>query len=144
VVIGRRARNVPKADAASYVFGVTAGNDVSERQWQNGPDKDIQWWRAKGADTFGPMGPYVVTGIDYGNLMIETRLNGKTMQKDSTKSLIFDVPAMVSFASKYVTLEPGDCIFTGTPGRTSPMKDGDVCEVHLESVGVLKNPVKRG
>lgn len=144
VVIGKRARNVSKADAASYVFGITAGNDVSERQWQNGPDKDIQWWRAKGADTFGPMGPYVVTGVDYGNLMIETRLNGKSMQKDSTKALIFDVPSTVSFASKYVTLEPGDCIFTGTPGRTSPMKDGDVCEVHLEGVGVLKNPVKRG
>ena len=142
VVIGKRAQNVSKADAPSYVFGVTAGNDVSERQWQNGPDKDIQWWRAKGSDTFGPLGPFVVSGLDYSKLTIQTRLNGKVMQKDSTSMLIFDVPTMVSFASKYVTLEPGDLIYTGTPGTTSRMKNGDVCEVELEGVGILKNPVE--
>jgi 2-keto-4-pentenoate hydratase/2-oxohepta-3-ene-1,7-dioic acid hydratase in catechol pathway len=142
IVIGKRAQNVAKADAHRYIFGITAGNDVSERQWQNGPDKDIQWWRAKGSDTFGPLGPYVVSGLDYSNLTIQTRLNGKVMQKDSTSMLIFDVPTMVSFASKYVTLEPGDLIFTGTPGSTSKMKNGDVCEVELDGVGVLKNPVK--
>jgi 2-keto-4-pentenoate hydratase/2-oxohepta-3-ene-1,7-dioic acid hydratase in catechol pathway len=142
VVMGKRTHNVSKADAPSYVFGVTAGNDVSERQWQGGPDKDIQWWRAKGSDTFGPLGPYVVTGLDYSKLTIQTRLNGKVMQKDSTSMLIFDVPSMVSFVSKYVTLEPGDLIYTGTPGRTSPMKNGDVCEVELEGVGILKNPIK--
>lgn len=142
VVIGKRAKNVAKADAHAYIFGITAGNDVSERQWQNGPDKDIQWWRAKGSDTFGPLGPYVVTGLDYANLTIQTRLNGKVMQKDSTSMLIFDIPTMVSFASKYVTLEPGDLIFTGTPGRTSRMQNGDVCEVELEGVGTLKNPIK--
>ncbi len=142
VVIGKRAHNISKADAPAHVFGITAGNDVSERQWQNGPDKDIQWWRAKGSDTYGPLGPYVVTGLDYSKLTIQTRLNGKVMQKDSTSMLIFDVPSMVSFASKYVTLEPGDLIYTGTPGRTSPMKNGDICEVELEGVGILKNPVK--
>jgi 2-keto-4-pentenoate hydratase/2-oxohepta-3-ene-1,7-dioic acid hydratase in catechol pathway len=142
VVIGKRTHNVSKADAPSYVFGVTAGNDVSERQWQGGPDKDIQWWRAKGSDTFGPLGPYVVTGLDYSKLTIQTRLNGKVMQKDSTSMLIFDVPSMVSFVSKYVTLEPGDLIYTGTPGSTSAMKNGDVCEVELEGVGILKNPIK--
>jgi len=142
VVMGKRAKNVSKADALSYVFGITAGNDVSERQWQGGKDKDIQWWRAKGSDTFGPMGPFIVSGLDYGNLMIETRLNGKSMQKDSTKMLIFDIATIVSFTSKYVTLEQGDCIYTGTPGRTSPMKAGDVVEVDLQGVGVLKNPIK--
>lgn len=142
VVIGKRARSVSKAAAASHVFGITAGNDVSERQWQNGKDKDIQWWRAKGADTFGPLGPYVVTGLDYSKLTIQTRLNGKVMQKDSTGMLIFDVPSMISFASQYVTLEPGDLIYTGTPGRTSPMKNGDVVEVEIEGVGILRNPVK--
>ena len=142
VVIGKRAHNVSKTDASSCVFGVTAGNDVSERQWQGGPDKDIQWWRAKGSDTFGPLGPYVVTGIDYSKLTIQTRLNGKVMQKDSTSMLIFDVPSMISFASKYVQLEPGDLIYTGTPGRTSAMKNGDVVEVELEGVGILKNPIK--
>lgn len=141
VVIGKRAHNVTKAEAASHVFGITAGNDVSERQWQGGPDKDIQWWRAKGSDTFGPMGPYIVTGLDYAKLAIQTRLNGKVMQKDSTGMLIFDVPSMISFASRYVTLEPGDVIFTGTPGRTTAMKKGDTVEVELEGVGVLRNPV---
>ena len=142
VVIGKKTHNVSAADAPNYVFGVTAGNDVSERQWQGGPDKDIQWWRAKGSDTFGPLGPYVVTGLDYSKLTIQTRLNGKVMQKDSTSMLIFDVPSMISFASKYVTLEPGDLIYTGTPGATSKMKNGDVCEVELEGVGILKNPIK--
>lgn len=141
VVIGKRAHNVTQSEAASHVFGVTAGNDVSERQWQGGPDKDIQWWRAKGSDTFGPMGPFVVTGLDYAKLAIQTRLNGKVMQKDSTGMLIFDVPSMIAFASKYVALEPGDVIFTGTPGRTTAMKKGDVVEVELEGVGVLRNPI---
>ncbi len=142
VVIGKRAQNVTKAAAASHVFGITAGNDVSERQWQGGKDKDIQWWRAKGSDTFGPLGPFVVTGLDYSKLTIQTRLNGKVMQKDSTSMLIFDVPSMISFASQYVTLEPGDIIYTGTPGKTTAMKNGDVVEVELEGVGILKNPVK--
>jgi 2-keto-4-pentenoate hydratase/2-oxohepta-3-ene-1,7-dioic acid hydratase in catechol pathway len=141
LVIGKRAHNITKAQAPGVIWGITAGNDVSERQWQNGKDKDIQWWRAKGADTFGPMGPAVVRGLNYSKLKIATRLNGKTLQEDSTSALIFDCDTMVSFISRYVTLEPGDCIFTGTPGRTSPMKPGDVVEVELEGVGVLRNPI---
>jgi 2-keto-4-pentenoate hydratase/2-oxohepta-3-ene-1,7-dioic acid hydratase in catechol pathway len=124
------------------VFGVTAGNDVSERVWQNDEEtKDIQWWRAKGADTFGPVGPYIVTGIDYDNLDIQLRLNGEVKQKDNTSQFIHDIPNTVSFISRYVTLHPGDLIYTGTPGETSALKASDIVEVELEGVGVLRNNV---
>jgi 2-keto-4-pentenoate hydratase/2-oxohepta-3-ene-1,7-dioic acid hydratase in catechol pathway len=141
IVIGKAASNVKLADAKSVIFGVTCGNDVSERDWQGGPQKDLQWWRAKGADTFGPLGPAIVTGLDYGNLLLQTRLNGEVVQKQSTSDLIFDCPAIVSFVSRYVALTPGDVIYTGTPGHTSKMKPGDSVEVEIESVGILKNPV---
>jgi len=141
-VIGAKLKNATKAQAAAGVFGVTCGNDVSERQWQGGPDKDIQWWRAKGSDTFGPLGPIVVTGIDYAKLMLRTRLNGKVVQEQSTAELIYDIPTMISFTSKYVTLEPGDLVYTGTPGTTKKMSPGDVVEVDIEGIGVLRNPVK--
>lgn len=141
VVIGKQTRNVSPEQARASVFGVTCGNDVSERDWQNGANKDLQWWRAKGADTFGPFGPAIVRGLDYGNLMLETRVNGKTVQKESTSDLLFNVPAIVSFVSKYVTLVPGDIIFTGTPDTTTAMKDGDIVEVEIEKVGILRNRV---
>lgn len=140
VVIGKKGRFIPKQRALDHVFGLTAGNDVSERSWQGG---DLQWWRAKGADGFGPIGPYVVTGLDPGNLLLRTRLNGKTVQRERTASLIHDVPTIISFISRHVTLEPGDVIFTGTPGSTSAMRPGDVVEIELEGVGVLRNIVKR-
>lgn len=142
VVIGKRLKNASMEEAKAGIFGVTCGNDVSERDWQNGPDKDMQWWRAKGADTFGPLGPVLVKGLDYSNVMLTTRLNGQVKQQQSTKDLIFDCPTCVSFISKYVTLEPGDCIYTGTPGTTSAMKAGDMVEVEIAGVGVLKNPIK--
>lgn len=138
VVIGRRATNVTVADAGTYVFGVTAGNDVSERDWQR---SDLQWFRAKASDTFGPLGPAIVQGLNYGDLLLETRLNGAVMQSQRTKDLIFDVPTIVSYVSRYVTLEPGDVIYTGTPGTTKPMKPGDVVEVEIEGVGVLRNRI---
>ena len=142
IVIGKKCRNVSKEDALDYVFGVTAGNDVSERIWQNDEEvKDIQWWRAKGADTFGPVGPTIVTGVDYDNLRLALRLNGEVKQQDSTDHMIHDVASTVSFISQYVTLHPGDLIFTGTPGTTSAIKPGDVVEVELEGAGVLSNPV---
>ena len=142
IVIGKTCRKVPKEKALDYVFGVTAGNDVSERIWQNDPDrKDIQWWRAKGADTFGPVGPYILTGVNYGNLKLTMRLNGQVVQEEQTDRLIHDVAALVSYISRYVTLHPGDLIFTGTPGKTSAIKPGDVAEVELEGAGILKNPV---
>jgi 2-keto-4-pentenoate hydratase/2-oxohepta-3-ene-1,7-dioic acid hydratase in catechol pathway len=138
VVIGRRARNVTEAEAPGYIFGVTAGNDVSERAWQK---NDLQWFRAKGSDTFGPIGPAVVTGLDFNHLRLVGRHNGKVVQQTSTDLLIFSIPHIVSYVSRYVTLEPGDVIFTGTPGTTQAMKPGDTFEVEVEGVGVLRNRV---
>ncbi|MCX6591200.1 MAG: fumarylacetoacetate hydrolase family protein [Acidobacteria bacterium] len=142
LVMGKKLRNASKAEAAAAIFGVTCGNDVSERDWQGGKDKDMQWWRAKGADTFGPLGPWIVKGLDPGNLMLTTRLNGKVVQQQSTKDLLFDCATCISFISKYVTLEQGDVIYTGTPGTTAKMAPGDVCEVEIEGIGVLRNPLK--
>ena len=130
---------MPKEKAKEYVFGVTCGNDVSARDWQK---NDVQWWRAKGCDTFGPCGPYIATGLDYDNLMLTLRQNGEVKRKQSTRDLIHSVADTVSFISKHTTLEPGDLIFTGTPGKTAAIKPGDVIEVELEGVGVLRNPVR--
>jgi 2-keto-4-pentenoate hydratase/2-oxohepta-3-ene-1,7-dioic acid hydratase in catechol pathway len=141
VVIGRPAKNVAVEDAPDYIFGVTAGNDVSERDWQRG---DLQWLRAKAADTFGPIGPAIVTGLDYDNLLVQTRLNGEVRQSESSKDLLFGIDQIVSYVSRYVTLYPGDVIFTGTPGSTLAMKPGDVVEIEVEGVGVLRNPVVAG
>jgi 2-keto-4-pentenoate hydratase/2-oxohepta-3-ene-1,7-dioic acid hydratase in catechol pathway len=141
LVIGKRVQNASPQQARDAIFGVTCGNDVSERDWQNGPSKDLQWWRAKGADTFGPAGPVIARGLDYGKLRLRTRLNGKVVQEQLTSDLLFDSAAIVSFASRYVTLTPGDLIYTGTPGSTAAMKDGDVVEVDIEGIGVLRNRV---
>jgi len=139
IVIRKRAKNVPVCCALDYVLGITCGNDISERHWQK---NDVQWWRAKGSDTFGPCGPVVVAGIDYNNLLLQLRLNGQVMQKQQTNLMVHNVAQIVSWASRHVTLEPGDLIYTGTPGKTSEIKPGDVVEVELEKVGVLTNPVK--
>jgi 2-keto-4-pentenoate hydratase/2-oxohepta-3-ene-1,7-dioic acid hydratase in catechol pathway len=141
-VIGKPVRNATPDEARDAIFGVTCGNDVSERNWQHGPGKDLQWWRAKGCDTFAPLGPAIVTGADYGNLLLETRLNGESVQKQYTSDLIFDCPAIVSWISDWVTLLPGDIIYTGTPGSTRKMSPGDTVEVEIEGIGVLSNPVK--
>jgi len=141
LVIGRRLKDASPAEAREGIFGVTCGNDVSERDWQNGPQKDLQWWRAKGADTFAPLGPAVVRGLDYGKLRLRTRLNGKVVQEQSTSDLLFDGPAIVSWISRHVTLTPGDLVYTGTPGTTSAIKPGDVVEVEIEGIGILRNPV---
>lgn len=142
VVVGKKLRNASVDEAAAAVFGVTAGNDVSDRSWQHGEKKDLQWWRAKGSDTFAPLGPAIVTGADYGKLLLQTRINGETVQKQYTSDLIFDVPAVLSWISGWVTLLPGDLVYTGTPGNTRKMSPGDVAEVELEHVGILTNPVK--
>lgn len=138
IVIGKKARHVPKDLARHYIFGVTAGNDVSGRDWQA---NDLQWFRAKASDTFGPIGPEIVTGLDYSNLLLRTKLNGKIVQEQRTSDLIHDVSAIVSFISMYATLLPGDIIFTGTPGQTGPMTRGDVIEVEIENVGTLRNSI---
>jgi 2-keto-4-pentenoate hydratase/2-oxohepta-3-ene-1,7-dioic acid hydratase in catechol pathway len=141
LVIGKRAKNVPEAEAMEYVFGVTAGNDVSERDWQQ---SDLQWFRAKASDSFGPVGPAIATGLDPDDLLLQTRVNGEVRQSERTKDLLFDVRTIVSYVSRYVTLLPGDLIFTGTPGSTQALDPGDVVEVELEGVGVLRNPVVAG
>ena len=142
IVIGKRASHISVAEAKDAIFGVCCGNDVSERDWQGGPEKDLQWWRAKGADTFGPLGPVIATGLNYGDLLLQTRLNGEVVQKARTSDLLFDCPTVVSFVSRYVTLVPGDVIYTGTPGATRRMSPGDTVEVDIEGIGVLRNPVK--
>ncbi len=138
VVVGRVARKVSREEAVSCIFGYACGNDVSARDWQA---NDVQWWRAKGGDTFGPVGPWIVRGIQAGGLLLRTRLNGETVQEARTGELIHDPATVVSFASRHVTLFPGDLIFTGTPGTTSRMKPGDIVEVEIEKIGVLRNRV---
>jgi 2-keto-4-pentenoate hydratase/2-oxohepta-3-ene-1,7-dioic acid hydratase in catechol pathway len=138
VVIGKKAKNISVSKAPNYIFGVTAGNDVSERKWQQA---DLQWLRAKASDTFGPVGPAIVTGLNYNDLLLQTRLNGEIRQSERTKDLVYDVEAIVSYISHYVTLFPGDLIFTGTPGTTKAMKPNDIVEIELEGVGILRNKV---
>jgi 2-keto-4-pentenoate hydratase/2-oxohepta-3-ene-1,7-dioic acid hydratase in catechol pathway len=142
VVVGKKLSKAGIDEARAAVFGVTAGNDVSDRNWQHGEKKDLQWWRAKGSDTFACLGPTIVTDADYGKLLLQTRINGEVVQKQYTSDLIFDVPAVLSWISGWVTLQPGDIVYTGTPGNTRKMSSGDVVEVELENVGVLRNPVK--
>ncbi len=143
IVIGKTCRHASTAEARAAIFGYTCGNDVSERDWQGGADKDLQWWRAKGADTFGPAGPVIATGLDpTTDLLLQTRLNGQVVQKQFTSDLLFNVVTIVEFCSKYVTLTPGDLIYTGTPGSTKPMKPGDTVEVEIDGIGILRNPVR--
>jgi 2-keto-4-pentenoate hydratase/2-oxohepta-3-ene-1,7-dioic acid hydratase in catechol pathway len=142
IVIGRRASHISAADARGHVLGVCCANDVSERAWQGGDDKDTQWWRAKSADTFSPFGPVIVTNLDYDDLDLETRLNGKTVQQGNTSQLVFPIDECIAYISQYMTLEPGDLIFTGTPGTTGPLNNGDIVEIEVQGVGVLRNPVE--
>jgi 2-keto-4-pentenoate hydratase/2-oxohepta-3-ene-1,7-dioic acid hydratase in catechol pathway len=138
VVMGKRAKNITEAQVKSHIFGIAPCNDVSERSWQKA---DLQWFRAKAADTFGPIGPAVVTNVDYNKIKLIGRHNGKVVQETTTDLLIFNIDNIVSYTSRYVTLEPGDVIFTGTPGTTQAMKPGDVFEVEIPGVGLLRNPV---
>ena len=148
VVIGRRARHVSRDAALDYISGYTIINDVSARDLQF---SDGQWLRGKSFDTFAPMGPYLVTRNTLGDgdgLAIELRLNGATMQKSNTRNLIFKVPDLISYISEIMTLEVGDVIATGTPGGVgfvrNPqvfMKPGDVVEIEIEGIGLLRNRV---
>jgi len=138
VVIGKRAHRITEAQAKDHIFGVTACNDVSERAWQKA---DLQWLRAKATDTFGPIGPALVTNVDYSRLKLVGRLNGIVVQETTSDLLIFSIDNIVSYTSQYVTLEPGDVIFTGTPGATQAMKPGDIFEVEIPGVTMLRNRV---
>ena len=146
IVIGKRAKNVSPEQAEDYILGYTCGNDVSERNWQNGSldgpeNKDLQWWRGKGADTFGPVGPAIAVGLDWKTSRMQARVNGEVRQETTLDHLIHGPAETVSFISQFVTLEPGDLIFTGTTGRTQPVKAGDVIEIEIDGIGVLSNPV---
>ncbi len=138
LVVGERLKDATPEEAAAAIFGVTCGNDVSGRSWQGA---DLQWFRAKASDTFGPVGPVLVTGVDPDALNLRGRHNGETVQEQTTADLLFDSAAIVSFISRYSTIDPGDIIFTGTPGRTSALAPGDEFEVELEDVCRLSNPV---
>jgi 2-keto-4-pentenoate hydratase/2-oxohepta-3-ene-1,7-dioic acid hydratase in catechol pathway len=138
VVIGKRCARVSKDQALEVVLGYTCVNDVTVRDLQK---KDGQWARAKGFDTFCPVGPRIVPGLDPRNLRITTRVNGVVKQDSSTSDLIFDVATLISFCSQYMTLEAGDVISTGTPAGVGNLSPGDVCEIEIEGIGVLSNPV---
>jgi 2-keto-4-pentenoate hydratase/2-oxohepta-3-ene-1,7-dioic acid hydratase in catechol pathway len=121
-----------------YVLGYTCGNDVSERVWQK---QDWTFWRAKGADTFAPVGPWIETEADPTNLEMVVRLNGREVQRANTRDMLHDFPAIISYISQQVTLYPGDLVFSGTTGTTRAMKPADVAEVEIGGIGVLRNYV---
>lgn len=138
VVIGRRLRHATEAEALSAIFGYTCGNDVSARDWQNG---DKQWWRAKGADTFAPIGPWIETDLAPSDISLRTLVDGEERQAATTAQLIHSIPKVLAFASAVMTLEPGDIVFTGTPGTTQPLLPGQMVEVEVGGVGRLRNSV---
>jgi 2-keto-4-pentenoate hydratase/2-oxohepta-3-ene-1,7-dioic acid hydratase in catechol pathway len=142
VVIGRRATRVSEADAGRYVLGLTCINDVTARELQN---KGAGYTRAKGFDTFAPLGPCIALGIDYGRregLRVEGIVNGTVRQNSSTKELIFTIPTVIAFISAIMTLLPGDVIATGTPSGIGPLNAGDTVTIRVEGVGELTNTVK--
>ncbi len=138
VVIGRLCRDVPRERVAEVVLGYTCANDVTARDLQRA---DGQWWRAKGFDSFCPLGPYLVTGIDPGDLQLVTRRDGQTVQQARTSAMLHDVADIVVHVSAAMTLLPGDVILTGTPEGVGPMAAGQRIEVEIEGIGVLSNPV---
>ena len=141
-VIGKRAKNLSEERALDCVAGYTLGNDVSERSWQK---SDRTLWRAKNCDTFKPMGPFIVEGIDPMAQQIEVRVNGRVVSSYSTSRMIFGVTQYISRMSRYLTLHPGDVIWFGCDGATMPaLQPGDLVEVVNEAIGVLSNHVVRG
>jgi 2-keto-4-pentenoate hydratase/2-oxohepta-3-ene-1,7-dioic acid hydratase in catechol pathway len=140
-VIGKRARKVSHDNALDYVLGWTIGNDVSERGWQK-TDKTL--WRAKNADTFKPMGPWIVTGLDPAKMETVIRLNGRETSRFATNNMIFDTAAYIAEVSKYCTLEPGDVMWMGTDGVPENIKPGDTVEIEISGIGVLRNKVVAG
>jgi 2-keto-4-pentenoate hydratase/2-oxohepta-3-ene-1,7-dioic acid hydratase in catechol pathway len=138
VIIGRRARRVSAADALSYVFGLTLLCDVTARDLQK---KDGQWTRAKGMDTFCPLGPVIVTGLDPQSLRIVCRVNGTVRQEGSTADMVFSVAELIAHASRCITLEPGDVLATGTPAGVGPLQAGDRMEINVPEIGTLRASV---
>ena len=141
VVIGKECRNVTEEQALDYVLGYTIGNDVSERTWQR---NDRTMWRAKNTDTFKPMGPWIATDVDPDQMHVTIEVNKKVVGEYDLKTAIFGVRHYISEMSKYLTLVPGDILWMGTDGATENMKDGDVCDITVSSIGTLSNPVVWG
>lgn len=141
VVVGRRAFRVPRAEASEYVLGLTCVNDVTARELQA---KDVQYTRAKGFDTFAPIGPAVALGLDGRAVDVEGWVNGVRRQASNTRELIFPIDELVAFVSSVMTLLPGDIISTGTPAGIGPIRPGDVVTIKVAGVGALTNPVVAG
>jgi 2-keto-4-pentenoate hydratase/2-oxohepta-3-ene-1,7-dioic acid hydratase in catechol pathway len=139
VVIGRPAKNVARADALAHVFGYTAANDVTARDQQRA---DVQFTRAKGYDSFCPLGPWIETVLDPADLHLTTSVNGRVVQDGRTRDLIHDIPTLIEFTSAIMTLLPGDVLLTGTPAGVGPIVSGDSVAVEIEGIGVLTNPVR--
>lgn len=139
IVIGKSGKNIKEEDALDYVFGYTVFNDVTARDLTK---TDPQFTRGKGFDTFGPIGPWIVTGIDPTNLKIVTTLNGKVVQDGNTSQMSLRIPFLISWISKVMTLEPGDVLALGSPSGSCPMQSGDVVSVEVEHIGKLTNYVK--
>ncbi len=138
VVIGRRCRNVAEAEALQYVFGYTVANDVTARDLQQ---KDGQWTRAKGFDTFAPVGPWIDTTFDPTDCTVRCLVNGEVRQHGATSWMIYSIPRIIAHIARFMTLEPGDMILTGTPSGVGPVKPGDVMTVEVEGLGAIRNPV---
>ena len=139
VVVGRRATRISPAAVSEYLLGFTILNDVTARELQR---KDVQFTRAKGFDTFCPVGPWLVLGIEPGDLRIQTHVNNTLRQNSSTADMVFSVQDLVSFISHVMTLEPGDIISTGTPSGVGPLEPGDTVAVTIEKIGTLENVVE--
>ena len=138
VVMGKRASHVPRERALEYVLGLTCINDVTARDLQT---KDVQYTRAKGFDTFAPIGPCIAIGLDSTTLDVEGWVNGERRQASNTRQLIFSVPDIIAFVSSVMTLLPGDVIATGTPSGIGPLKSGDTVTIKVQGIGELSNPV---
>lgn len=138
LIIGRTIRNANEAEATDAIFGFTAGNDLTERSWQG---RDLQWIRAKASDDFGPIGGEIVTNVDYNDVLLTTKLNGKVVQQESTQNMIHSPAKVVSHLSHYYTLKPGDLIFMGTPGRTKALAQDDVVEVTVGEYSRVSNAI---
>jgi len=143
IIIGKKGRHIPKEKAFDYVLGYTCFNDVSQRNIQKSDASG--WFRGKSFDTFGPIGPVVVSHRDIGDpqaLNVTCRINGVLKQSGNTRDMIFSIPVLIAYISKQFTLEEGDVIATGTPAGVSPIVPGDTVEVEVEKIGILKNPVQ--
>lgn len=139
VVIGKELSQASEEETEQAIFGVTVGNDITERSWQG---SDLQWLRAKASDGFGPVGNTIVRGVDYNNVELTTRVNGKVVQQENTSFMIHKPTKVISYLSHYFTLKPGDLVFMGTPGRTYALSDKDQVSVTIEGIGTVVNEVR--